>query len=128
MRRADKVAFLQSRGFTVGERDPRLNTAFKGAFMVVESHEESELPTEDGRNGPWCIVGDNLDELVDRAYDNWAEDLTMDKPWVIVVRLDDIGITVYGPYTFAEGKAALDRIEALHPDFVQCVLKQLEDI
>jgi hypothetical protein len=41
--------------------------------MVVEAHNESQLPTEDGSNGPWCIVGDNLDELIDTAYDVWAD-------------------------------------------------------
>lgn len=61
---------LEKAGFTVGARNPHLNTAFKGCFMVVEPYDESELPTEDGRNGPWCIVGDNLDALIVEAYNN----------------------------------------------------------
>lgn len=65
---------LERWGFTVGERDPRLNRAFVGRFMVVESHEESELPTDDGRDGPWCVVGDNLDALIERAWYVWADE------------------------------------------------------
>lgn len=68
----DKVAALKAMGFTVDARDPRLNTAFKGGFMVVEGHEESELPTESGCNGPWCVVGDDLAELVDTAFGCWC--------------------------------------------------------
>jgi len=41
--------------------------------MVVESHDESELPTDDGANGPWCIVGDDLDALIAVAYDVWYD-------------------------------------------------------
>ncbi len=59
---------LDKYGWTYGLRDPRLNMNYCGRFMVVEPHDESELPTLDGRNGPWCIVGDNLDDLISRAY------------------------------------------------------------
>lgn len=62
---------LQSWGFTVGPRDSRVNTNYPGAFMVIESHEDSELPTQDGRNGPWAIVGDDLNKLVREAYTLW---------------------------------------------------------
>lgn len=68
-----KRATLEDLGFIIGERDPRINTNYPGKFMVCEAHEQSELPTKDGRNGPWCIVGDNLDELIDQAYNVWAE-------------------------------------------------------
>lgn len=64
-----KVAALKEHGFTVWDRDPRLNRNYPGRFMVVEAHDESELPTDDGRNGPWCIVGDDLTVLVDQGYD-----------------------------------------------------------
>ena len=60
---------LLANGWTVGERDPRVNTNYPGRFMAIEPHEDSELPTEDGRNGPWAIVGDDLDELTRKAYD-----------------------------------------------------------
>ena len=66
-----KKSKLVAWGFVVGDRDLRLNTAYSGKFMVVESHEESELPTADGSKGPWCIVGDDLDELINEAYDVW---------------------------------------------------------
>lgn len=68
-----KTEWLRAQGFTVGTRDARLNTNYPGAFMVVEGHEDSELPTEDGRNGPWCIVGDDLAALVDQAYGVWVD-------------------------------------------------------
>lgn len=70
-----KQAALEKMGFTVGKRDARLNTDFGGAFMVVEAHDESELPTRDGRNGPWCIVGDDLDALINEAFDSWEFEL-----------------------------------------------------
>jgi hypothetical protein len=60
---------LLAYGYEVGKRNPQLNTDFKGAYMVAESYEDSELPTRDGSNGPWCIVGDDLDNLIDRAFD-----------------------------------------------------------
>lgn len=64
-----KTEFLESYGWTVGERNPQLHTDFLGAFMCVEPYEEEELPTKDGANGPWCVVGDNLEELIDAAYE-----------------------------------------------------------
>ena len=65
---AIKKRCLEDYGFIVGPRDPRLNMRFPGKFMVVESHEESELPTEDGRNGPFCVVGDYLGPLIDQGF------------------------------------------------------------
>ena len=69
MTRVQKVRFLRSYGWTVGKRNPRLNTDYPGAWMVVEPFEEAELPTRDGRDGPWCLVGDALGALVDEAHD-----------------------------------------------------------
>lgn len=68
----EKKRALEAEGFIRGARDQRLNRFFRGDFMVVESHEESELPTDDGRDGPWCIVGDDLSELIEIAYDVWV--------------------------------------------------------
>lgn len=69
-----EVDQLVEEGFTVGVRDPRLNTRYTGKFMVAESYEDDETPTEDGSNGPWCIVGDDLCELVSEAWRVWAGD------------------------------------------------------
>lgn len=69
-----KIEVLRSAGFTVGERNPQVNRAFAGRFMVIEDHEGGELPTDDGRNGPWAIVGDNLNALVQQAYDAFEGD------------------------------------------------------
>ena len=68
------TAQLRQWGFIVGKRDPRLNTRFSGAFMVCESFEPAEVPTKDGSNGPWCIVGDDLTLLVEQAYGVWADE------------------------------------------------------
>lgn len=65
----EKAAFLRSYGWHVGERDPRLNTDFAGKFMCCEPFGEDETPTRDGSNGPWCIVGDDLSDLIATAHD-----------------------------------------------------------
>lgn len=73
----DMKDWLTAHGWFVGERDPRLNTKYPGKFMVTEcDFTDYELPTEDGSNGPWCIVGDNLRVLVKQAFDvHYADDL-----------------------------------------------------
>lgn len=43
-----------------GQRDPKRNPDFPGEFMVA-------TPETDG-NSSYCIVGDNLDELIIEAY------------------------------------------------------------
>ena len=67
---------LREYGFIVGDRDPRLNTDHPGRFMVSEPADGKAVPTKDGSNGPWCIVGDNLDDLVIEAYAAWEPELT----------------------------------------------------
>ena len=71
MSQKHKIEFLEKYQFAMGPRDYRLNTKFPGAFMVVEPFDENELPTEDGSNGPWCVVGDDLNFLIDRSYEFW---------------------------------------------------------
>jgi len=61
----EKIEFIRNRGWIVGKRDFRINTKFSGKFMVCEPYDDSELPSEDGSNGPWAIVGDDLSELVE---------------------------------------------------------------
>lgn len=60
---------LEGYGFTIGQRDPRVNKLHPGRFMVIEPYEDDMLPTEDGSNGPWAVVGDNLRLLIEQAYD-----------------------------------------------------------
>ena len=69
MKHNEKKIILESYGFEVGNRNPQLNTKYPGKFMVSEPYESSELPTKDGRNGPWCIVSDDLNALIDEGYD-----------------------------------------------------------
>jgi hypothetical protein len=52
---------LRDAGYLVGERDPDRNSAFPGSFMVA-THETAG-------NSQFCIVGDDLDELVFEAYE-----------------------------------------------------------
>lgn len=89
MTQVEKIAFLRSYGYTVGDRNPQLNTNYPGAFMVVEPYEDWELPTEDGANGPWCITGDNLDALVDQGYEFLTDHI--DPELVLIQAVDLIG-------------------------------------
>lgn len=65
---ADARKALEGYGFIVGVRDPLMNTDFSGAFMVAESYEPGHTQ-QDGSGGVWCVVGDDLDELVAIAFD-----------------------------------------------------------
>lgn len=76
MNTTEKTIALLAAGYTIGQRDPRVNTNYPGSHMVIESHEQSELPTEDGRNGPWAVVGDDLWKLVDAAWDTYQTMIT----------------------------------------------------
>lgn len=57
---------LEAMGFRIGARDPRMNTAFEGAFMVAEGYEDGHTQ-EDGQGGVWCVVGDDLEQLIETA-------------------------------------------------------------
>ena len=72
----EKIRALRKMGFIMGTRDKRLNRKFKGSLMVAERYDDkTQKPTEDGSNGPWCIVGDNLSALIDEAYSLWEDNL-----------------------------------------------------
>ena len=60
------VKNLTECGWFVGVRDPKRNTDFEGVYMVCE--DLSEGPSEDARNGGFCIVGNDLAVLVEEAY------------------------------------------------------------
>jgi hypothetical protein len=63
---------LEAIGLIVGKRDPRRNTAFTGEFMVAEPiSDERLLPTEDAMRGGFCIVGNNLDVLIQLAVETF---------------------------------------------------------
>lgn len=71
---------LTARGFIVGPRDPRLNRLWSGRWMVVDNDLADVLDalgatgTDDASRGPWCIVGDNLLELIEEAHWMWCTD------------------------------------------------------
>lgn len=57
---------LKQHGFVVGPRDPNMNKAFEGQYMVAEAYEKGhEQFSADG--GVWCIVGDDYNELLASA-------------------------------------------------------------
>ncbi len=66
-----QVVWLIDHGFRVGVRDPQINTAAPGAFMVAEPYTAAEVPTEDASRGPWAIGGEDLAALVAEAYGEW---------------------------------------------------------
>ena len=56
---------LEAAGFIVGDRDPGRNRAWEGRYMVAEPLEPGDAyPTDDASDGPWCVVGDDLDVLI----------------------------------------------------------------
>ena len=60
---------LESHGIFVGKRDPKRNTRFSGQYMICENLDEG--PSEDARNGGYCIVGHNLAALIEDAYSHF---------------------------------------------------------
>lgn len=64
----EKAKWLHKRGFYIGPRDPARNTEFEGEWMVCE--EVLSGPSEDSSTGGYCVVGDDLNELISSAY-NW---------------------------------------------------------
>lgn len=56
--------FLRSKGFIVGRRDYSRKTSFAGSFMVAQTIYPHEDPSN---NSAYCIVGNDLDELVEEA-------------------------------------------------------------
>jgi len=63
---------LQKHGFVIGARDRNLNTAFSGKYMVAESYPPGTI-SRDGSDGPWCVVGDHLETLIETAGAAWPE-------------------------------------------------------
>lgn len=62
------IETLKSMGWHVGKRDPLMNRAFAGRFMVSEPLEEGDpYPTDDASDGRFCLVGDNLEALAAEA-------------------------------------------------------------
>jgi hypothetical protein len=60
----DFAAYLRSLGFSVGPRNPAMNTNYTGAFMVSEPMDDPNHTQVDGSGGVWCIVGPDLAVLL----------------------------------------------------------------
>lgn len=62
-------------GFFVGKRDPLRNTDFEGIWMVAEPlPDDVQRPTKNAGDGAYCIVGNDLEQLINEAYNhnfNW---------------------------------------------------------
>ena len=58
--------FLKLHGLYLSERDWRINRATEGAWQVTELYTDGTV-TEDARNGPWAIVGNDRALLVREA-------------------------------------------------------------
>lgn len=63
-----KQEILESHGFYVGKRDPKRNKAFRGKWMVCA--DVNEGPSMDAGDGGFCIVGDNLQALIQEALEH----------------------------------------------------------
>ena len=68
----NNLAWLEANGFIVGERDPAMNSAYAGRYMVAEHYEPGHAQ-EDGDGGVWCIVGDCLEFLIEETVNFWRE-------------------------------------------------------
>lgn len=66
-----KIVELNRHGYYIGPRDPDRNSAFGGAFMVCHAEVLDMAPSEDAADTGFCIVGDDLTELVEDAYNNY---------------------------------------------------------
>lgn len=58
---------LHAAGYYVGPRDPERNRTVSGEFMIAEALDVG--PTDDASAGGFCIVGDDLAELIREACD-----------------------------------------------------------
>lgn len=68
---------LQAAGFVVGKRDPNMNRAFAGRFMVAEAYELGTMQDDaQGGDGVWCIVGDDMATLIREAFSFFADTLS----------------------------------------------------
>ena len=67
----EKIKWLLDHDIRVGLRNWNLNTDFPGKYMVAEEHDDRHSQ-KDGDGGVWCIVGDDLEALVDDAYAFWV--------------------------------------------------------
>lgn len=60
MKISEKTKALQKHDYFVGARNPEVTPAFSGKFMVADAIDPDV----------YAIVGDNLDALVEEAYDD----------------------------------------------------------
>lgn len=61
-----KMILLETLGFVCGERNTKYNKGIKGKYMVSDRHHFND----DEERG-FCVVGDNLDDLIIEAYNIW---------------------------------------------------------
>ena len=64
----ERAKSLYEAGYYMGPRDPDRNRAFEGSFMICENVNVGV--TDDASLGGYCIVGDDLDSLINDAYND----------------------------------------------------------
>jgi len=63
-----QIRALKAAGFVVGPRDPNMNRAFEGKYMVAEPYEAGTIQDDaQGGDGVWCLVGDDITVLLREA-------------------------------------------------------------
>ena len=73
---AEQEQWLRDHGFLIMDRNLRANTDHAGRYMVIDADtlsmlEKTELTFVDAGNldGGWCLVGDDVVELVKDTFD-----------------------------------------------------------
>ena len=62
-----------NRPFFITRRDPKMNTAFEGKLQVSEPYAFGEYSQEDAMGSVWCIVGDDIRELIGILVDDHCD-------------------------------------------------------
>lgn len=71
-----QIRALQDAGFIVGKRDPNMNRAFGGRYMVAEHYPAGTIQDDaQGGDGVWCIVGNDMAALLRDALSFFPETL-----------------------------------------------------
>ena len=68
VRRIKREYLVETLGFQIGPRDPQRRPDVSGKFMALENRTDITTRFEGGPNGPWCMVGDDEDALIDEAF------------------------------------------------------------
>lgn len=68
-----KCSDLLDAGYYIGARDPKRNTSFHGKYMICIDRDVET--TTDSSTGGYCVVGDDLEDLIIDAYIFYMNDI-----------------------------------------------------